>query len=251
VILCCAVATAVSRSVLGKQPTYHIPLYQLGRPAVLVVALLFGAALGPVAAFVLKGLRWFAALQDRSARLAPFMPFVVLSTLGVASAWLPHLLGNGYGAADAALHGDLAIPLLVTLPILRFGATAACQAAQVPGGLLTPMLSIGALIGGLVGAGVSHVWPGTPPGAFSLLGMGALLAGTSRDPISSVVLLSELSSDYHLILRLACACGAATLVSRPLDGARSIVWARAVRRARSQRCRGLPSRSTRRATSLR
>jgi CIC family chloride channel protein len=142
---------------------------------------------------------------------------VVLGALGVASAWLPELLGNGYEAADAALHGELATSLLVTLPILRFGGTAACKAAQVPGGLFTPVLSIGALIGGLVGAGVSHVWPGTPPGVFALLGMGALLAGTSRGPISAVMMLSELSSDYRLILPLACACGAATLVSRPLE----------------------------------
>jgi CIC family chloride channel protein len=166
---------------------------------------------------VLKGLRWFDSVEGRSARLAPFMPLLVLGTLGVASIWLPQLLGNGYAAADAALHGELALSLLVTLPVLRFGATAACTAGQIPGGLFTPVLSIGALVGGLVGAIVSHVWPGAPTGAFALLGMGALLAGTSRGPISSVVMLAELSSDYALILPLACACGAATLVSRSLE----------------------------------
>jgi CIC family chloride channel protein len=217
VIVCCAVATTFSRWALGNHPTYLIPLYQLGGPVVLAWSLAFGAALGPVAALVLKGLRWFDTVEGRSARLAPFMPLLVLGTLGVASAWLPQLLGNGYDAANAALHGELALTLLVTLPVLRFGATAACTAAQIPGGLFTPVLSIGALLGGLVGAGVSRVWPGTPPGAFALLGMGALLAGTSRGPISSVVLLVEMSSDYQLILPLTCACGAATLVSRSLE----------------------------------
>ena len=173
--------------------------------------------LGVISALVLKGLRWFTTVEQWNARLAPFMPLVALGSLGLASAFVPQLLGNGYDVANAALHHELGISLLLTLPLLRFVATATCRAAQVPGGLFTPVLSIGALIGGLVGEGVSHVWPGTPPGAFALLGMGALLAGTSRGPISSVVLISELSYDYHLILPLVCACGAATAVSRRLE----------------------------------
>jgi CIC family chloride channel protein len=216
-IVCCAVATTVSRWLLGDQPTYHVPAYQLGGPAVLVSALVFGTVLGVISALVLKGLRWCSTVEGRSARLAPFAPLLVLGALGVASAWLPQLLGNGYDVANAALHGELGVSLLVTLPMLRFIATATCRGAQVPGGLFTPVLSIGALIGGLVGAGVAHVWPGVSPGAFALLGMGALLAGASHGPISSVVMLFELSSDYRLILPLACACGAATLVSRRLE----------------------------------
>jgi CIC family chloride channel protein len=216
-IVCCAVATGVSRWLLGNQPSYHIPAYQLGGPTVVVLSLLFGAALGGISALLLKGLRWFVTVEEWNARLSPFMPLVALGSLGIASVWLPELLGNGYGVADAALHRELGISLLVTLPILRFVATATCQAARVPGGLFTPMLSIGALIGGLAGEGVSLLWPGTPAGAFALLGMGALFAGTSRGPISSVVMISELSSDYQLLLPLACACGAATLVSRRLE----------------------------------
>jgi chloride channel protein, CIC family len=216
-IVCCAVATSVSRWLWRNEPSYQIPSYGLGGPAVLARSLLFGAVLGVISALVLKGLRWFATVEQWNARLAPLMPLFALGALGVASAFVPQLLGNGYDVANAALHHQLGISLLLTLPLLRFVATATCRAAQVPGGLFTPVLSIGALIGGLVGEGAAHVWPGTTPGAFALLGMGALLAGTSRGPISSVVLISELSYDYHLILPLVCACGAATFVSRRLE----------------------------------
>jgi CIC family chloride channel protein len=217
IIVCCAVATSVSRWLLGNQPTYHVPAYHLGGPALLTGSLLFGAVLGAISALVLKGLRWFTTVEEWNARLAPFMPLVALGLLGIASAWLPQLLGNGYEVANAALHHELGISLLATLPILRFVATATCQAARVPGGLFTPVLSIGALVGGLVGEGVSHVWPGTSPGAFALLGMGALLAGTSRGPFSSAVIVFELSADYQLILPLVFTCGAATLMSRRLE----------------------------------
>jgi CIC family chloride channel protein len=216
-IVCCAVATHVARWLSGNEPTYHIPAYELGGPVVLAQSLLFGAVLGAISALVLRGLRWFTTVEQWNQRLAPFMPLIALGTLGVAAAWLPQLLGNGYEVANAALHHQLDVPLLVTLPLLRFVATATCRAARVPGGLFTPMLSIGALIGGLVGEGVSRVWPGTSPGAFAVLGMAALLAGGSRGPVSSVVLVYELSYDYRLILPLVFASGTAAMVSRMLE----------------------------------
>jgi CIC family chloride channel protein len=216
-LLCCAAATNVARLLLGNAPSYHIPAYALGGPVVLVRSLVFGAALGVISALVLKVLRWFTTVEQWNARLAPFMPLIALGTLGIAAAWLPELLGNGYDVADAALHHQLDLSLLVTLPLLRFVATATSRAAKVPGGLFTPMLSIGALIGGLVGDVVCRVWPGTPRGAFALLGMAALQAGTSHGPISSVVLIAELSLDYQLILPLVFACGTAALVSGRLE----------------------------------
>jgi CIC family chloride channel protein len=216
-IVCCASATTVSRWLSGNMTTYHVPPFHLGGPIVLAQSLLFGATLGAISALLLKGLRWFETVEEWNARLAPFMPLFALGALGVASAWLPQLLGNGYDVADAALHHRLAVSLLVTLPILRFLATATCRAARVPGGLFTPMLSIGALIGGLIGEGICRVWPATSAGAFAVLGMGGLLAGTSRGPIASVVLVYELSYDYQLILPLVFTCGAAALVSRGLE----------------------------------
>jgi CIC family chloride channel protein len=216
-IVCCATATNVSRALGRNAPSYIIPQYTLAGPMTLVRAILFGLVFGVISATVLKGLRWFSTVEQRDPRLLPIMPLLALGALGVASMWLPQLLGNGYDVANAALHHELTITLLCTLPILRFLATATGRAAKVPGGLFTPVLSIGALVGGLVGEGGSRIWPGTPPGADALLGMGALLAGTTQAPISSVVLVSELSADYAIVLPLVCACGAATAVCRQIE----------------------------------
>jgi len=217
-IVSCAVATNTSRWLMAGAASYHVPQYHLGGVDLLGQSLVLGLAIGALSALVIKGLRWFATVEQWNARLAPFMPLIVLGALGVAAAWLPQLLGNGYDVADAALNHELGLSLLVALPVLRFVATASGRAAGVPGGLLTPMLSIGALIGGLVGEGVSRLWPNaTSPGAFALLGMGALFAGTSRAPIASVVIASELGANYLLILPLVFACGAAALVSHGLE----------------------------------
>jgi CIC family chloride channel protein len=216
-IVCCAIATNVARSWSGNEPAYLIPAYTLEGPMALVRSIAFGAVFGVISALVVKGLRWFATAEQRSSRLAPFMPLVTLGALGIASIWLPQLLGNGYDVANAALHRQLPILLLATLPILRFLATATGRAASVPGGLFTPVLSIGALVGGLVGEALGRVWPGAVPGADALLGMGALYAGTSQAPISAVILIAEMSADYQIVLPLVCACGAATVVSRQLE----------------------------------
>ena len=217
-IVSCAVATNTSRWLMAGAASYHVPQYHLGGVDLLGQSIVLGLAIGALSAVVIKGLRWFATVEQWNARLAPFMPLIVLGALGVAAAWLPQLLGNGYDVADAALNHELGPSLLVALPVLRFVATASSRAARVPGGLLTPMLSIGALLGGLVGEVVCRLWPNaTSPGAFALLGMGALFAGTSHAPIASVVIVSELGANYLLILPLVFACGAAALVSHGLE----------------------------------
>jgi CIC family chloride channel protein len=216
-IVCCALATNVARALGRDQPAYLIPAVTLAGPMTLVRALAFGIVFGVLAALLLKGLRWFSTVEERDPRLTPFMPLLALGTLGIASIWLPQLLGNGYDVANEALHRRIPLSLLFALPLLRFLATATGRAAKVPGGLFTPMLSIGALVGGLVGELAHRVWPAAAPEVDALLGMGAVLAGTTQAPISSVVLISELSGNYAIVLPLVCACGAATVVSRLLE----------------------------------
>jgi CIC family chloride channel protein len=216
-LVCCAMAANVCRLFGHHEPAFVIPAFTLAGPLTLLRALAFGLVLGLLAALLVKGLRWFATVEQRNLRLAPFMPFLALGTLGLASIWLPQLLGNGYDVANAALHHQLPIALLATLPLLRFIATATGRAASVPGGLFTPVLSIGAIVGGLLGEAAIRIWPSTAPGADALLGMGALLAGATQAPISAVVLIGELSANYQMVLPLACACGTATVVSRQLE----------------------------------
>src|SRR5262249_9200523 len=111
-IVFCATATTVSRLLWRNEPAYHIPSFTLVGPIPLFRALLFGVLLGVISALVLKGLRWFATVEQQSSRLAPFMPLLTLGTLGIAAIWLPELLGNGYDVANAALHHELSITFL-------------------------------------------------------------------------------------------------------------------------------------------
>jgi CIC family chloride channel protein len=149
-----------------------------------------------------------------------------LGLLGAVSIVFPQLLGNGKDISQLALTNQVAPGLLLVLLVLRPAATMLCVRCGAPGGLFTPSLTVGALLGAVLGQAWSWVWPGVPPGLFALLGAAAVLAATTQGPISTVVLMMELTGhDRSFILPLLLACASATLVARSIEP-RSIYDAR-------------------------
>ncbi len=116
--------------------------------------------------------------------------------------------------------------LLLTLFVLKPAAIVLCTRSGAPGGLFTPSLTVGAMLGGTLGYAWSWFWPGVPPGLFAIIGAGAVLAATTQGPISTVVLMMELTGHYRsFILPLLLAVGLATLIARTIEP-RSIYDAR-------------------------
>ncbi len=145
-------------------------------------------------------------------------PVIGLGLLGAVSLRFPQLLGNGRDVSQLAFAGQVAPLMLLALFVMKPLATALCIRVGAPGGLFTPSLTVGAMLGGALGAAWSLIWPGVPPGLFALLGAGAVLAATTQGPISSVVLLMELTGrDRSFILPLLLVAGTATLVSRTIE----------------------------------
>jgi chloride channel protein, CIC family len=90
--------------------------------------------------------------------------------LGVVSIWFPQLLGNGRDISQLAFTNQVAPALLLILLVLKPAATVLCIRSGAPGGLFTPSLTVGALLGALLGHAWSWFWPGVPPGLFAVLG---------------------------------------------------------------------------------
>jgi CIC family chloride channel protein len=144
----------------------------------------------------------------------------------VVSIAFPQLLGNGKDITQLAFANQVAPTLLLVLVVLKPLATTLCLGSGVPGGLFTPSLTLGALLGAVLGLAWSWAWPGVPPGLFAVVGAAAVLAATTHGPISSIVLVMELTArDRSFILPLLMAVVTATLVARTLDS-RSIYDAR-------------------------
>jgi H+/Cl- antiporter ClcA len=151
---------------------------------------------------------------------------LTLGLLGAVSIPFPQVLGNGKDLAQLTFSGQVAPRLLLMLLLLKPAATLLCLGSGAPGGLFTPTLTLGALLGGVLGDVWSSCWPSVSPGVFAVLGAAAMLAATTQGPISTVVLMMELTGrDRSFIIPLLLSVATATLVARTIEP-RSIYDAR-------------------------
>ena len=209
---------------MPNEPTYVIPSYSLSASVIC-----WSVVAGPIIGVFSVGFVRVIAWADRNkptgtARL--LAPLGALGVIGALSIPFPQILGNGKEIAALAFTGQVAVPLLLALVVVRPFATVLCLGSGVPGGLFTPSLATGALLGGVLGSAWSLMWPGVPPGLFAIIGAAAVLAATTHGPVSSIVLVMELTGrDRSFILPMLLAVVTATVVARTLD-ARSIYDAR-------------------------
>ena len=228
------IATLIARSLVGNAPLYAAPEYALtsGWEMLLYVGLGIVGAVASVLfmAGVSLGSRLFALLGRSRLLPRPFQPVVGMALLGVLGLFVPLALGRGYGIINLALAGELklsprlALPqqltifLLLGLALAKLVATALTRGSGGSGGLFTPSLAFGALVGGAYGYWMHSLWPhiASPYGAYAAVGMAAVMAGTSHAPISAILILFEFTGNYDLILPVMLASILSSLVSRRL-----------------------------------
>ena len=205
VVLSSATAWMVLHLVLGDDPLFHVPGYQLLHPAEFAVYAALGVVggLGSVG-FVklLLGLRRFFALLPSST--VWIQPVVGGLAIGIMGFFAPEVLGVGYDYVDRVLNGDLVLKTVAVLAVLKIFGTAICYSSGNAGGIFGPSLFIGAMIGGSVGSIAHTFFPSytAAPGAYALVGMGTAFAGIVRTPLTSVIMIFEVTRDYNIIVPL-------------------------------------------------
>jgi H+/Cl- antiporter ClcA len=223
-LLSSATATAVAWIVLPDAPTYVIPAYGSSGSAV-VWALVAGPIAGLYSVMYVRFITWAERHKPENWRRI-VVPMAGLGLLGLVSVRFPQILGNGKDVSQLAFESQVPMLLLLTLVVLKPVATLVCVRCGAPGGLFTPSLTAGAMLGGVLGYAWSWLWPGVPVGLCAVLGAGAVLAATTQGPISTVVLMMELTGrDRSFVLPLILAACTATLVARSIEP-RSIYDAR-------------------------
>jgi chloride channel protein, CIC family len=216
VFACCLIATAVAWPLLPSVAIYVIPAYKLS-PRELIWAAISGPILGLGAVLYMRAIVWAHKRRPKGWLVLP-VSLLVCALLGALSIYYPQLLGNGRNIVQQAFDDQVTLSLLCALLVLKPLATAACVGTGAPGGLFTPTMTCGALLGGLLGRIWSLFWPGLDPGSTALIGACAVLAASTQGPISAVVLLLELT--HHIdtqVVPLLLAVTGAILVSRRLD----------------------------------
>jgi chloride channel protein, CIC family len=215
-------SVVVERSILGNQPLFHVPPYQLVHPAELVAYAALGIVGGLISVVfckaLLRGRRLFRRLPPSTALWQPAIGGLLI---GAIIAAVPQVMGVGYEYVDQALNGGLLLKAMILLCFLKLLATVVSYASGNAGGIFAPSLYIGAMAGGAVGMIVRQVapFPTASPGAYALVGMGALFAGIIRAPMTSVFMIFEITQDYQILVPLMVANMLSFTISRRLQPA--------------------------------
>jgi CIC family chloride channel protein len=208
VVLASATSWAVLRLLLGNNPLFQVPQYTLVHPLELAIYALLGIAGGFLSvAFtrLLLGMRKF--FLHLPARTRWWHPVVGGVTVGLMGWFVPQVLGVGYTYVGSALNGTMALKLMLLLVVLKLFGVTVSYASGNAGGIFGPSLFLGAMLGGAIGTVAHGLLPGytATPGAYALVGMGALFAGIVRAPMTSVLMIFEMTRDYAVIVPLMIA----------------------------------------------
>ncbi len=206
-----------ARAILGNEPLFHVPTYQLVHPAELLAYAALVVAGGLLSLLFCKGLlaarSLFLRMPRRTRALQPAIGGLII---GLVLLVVPQVMGVGYEYVDQALNGSLVLQTLLVLCIVKLAATIVSYASGNAGGIFAPSLYIGAMAGGAVGLIVNEFapFPTGNPGAYALVGMGALFAGIIRAPMTSVLMIFELTQDYQIFVPLMVANLLSFMISR-------------------------------------
>jgi CIC family chloride channel protein len=208
VVLASATSWLVLRLLLGNHPLFQVPQYQLVNPLEFGVYAVLGVAGGLVSVTFTKLL---LDMRQRFLRFPQktvwFQPVAGGLVVGLMGWFVPQVLGVGYGYVGDVLNGRMALNLMVLLVVLKLLAVTTSYASGNAGGIFGPALFLGAMLGGAVGTVAHHLLPAqtATPGAYALVGMGAVFAGIVRAPMTSVVMIFEMTQDYAIIVPLMIA----------------------------------------------
>lgn len=206
------IAAMVSRSFFGIRPWYVVPPFEFTSLMQLPWFVPLGLACGVCGAVFLKMIRQVTARMDR----IPWPKYAKMAAAGLVVGLLaiefPGVCGNGYVSTNRILKADFsqqfALILLAGLFLAKLLATVVTVSSGTVGGVFTPTLFLGAGLGGLFGGVLHHfhLALGLPTSAFSLVGMGSVLAATTRSPFLAMIMVFEISLDYSLMPPLMLGC---------------------------------------------
>jgi CIC family chloride channel protein len=208
VVLASATSWMVLRLILGNSPLFKVPQYELVNSAEFGIYALLGMACGLVSVafsqLLLRMRAWFLTLPPKSAWIHPVAGGVLVGVIG----WfVPQVLGVGYGFVGDALNGNMPLKLMALLVLLKLLTVTTSYGSGNAGGIFGPALFLGAMLGGSIGNIAHRLLPATSAaaGAYALVGMGAMFAGIVRAPMTSVLMIFEMTQDYAVIVPLMIA----------------------------------------------
>jgi CIC family chloride channel protein len=216
-VIASVAAVIVERSILGNDPLFRVPAYHLLHPGELLAYAVLGIIGGVASVAFCKGvLSLRLAFRRLPVWTTTWQPAIGGLAIGLLLLVVPQVAGVGYQYVDQALAGGLLLKTMAVFFVAKLAATIISYASGNAGGIFGPSLYFGAMLGGGVGVVMSRIapFPVGEPGAYALVGMGALFAGIIRAPMTSVFMIFEITQDYQIIVPLMVANLLSLAISR-------------------------------------
>jgi len=218
---------------LGYGPVFDVPHVPLVHNTELVFFVILGVLLGHLAPPFLALIDWAKSRFVRLQLPAYWQLGLGGVIVGAISIFVPQVWGNGYSVVGDILQGNLIGLWLLAILAAKVLATAATVGSGAVGGIFTPTLFIGSAVGALVGQLLHMALPGivSLPPAYALIGMGAFLAATTHAPLTSILIIFEMTADYEIVLPLMLACVTAHYTAKVYRRGESVYHASLARAA--------------------
>ena len=226
IVIASVTGTVISRMWFGDFPAFSIP----GQPIASFLEFPAFAILGVVSAGVAIAFIAATGLAATAVHRVPVPPWLRPAIggllVGLIAIAFPHVLGVGYEATDAALREQFGLWMLLTLLALKIAATSISLGSGFGGGVFSPSLFLGAMVGGAFGIVATDVFPdlSSGPGAYTIVGMGAVAGAVLGAPISTLLMVFELTGNYALTIGVMIATVIASLLTKQVYGFSFFTW---------------------------
>ena len=220
IVVSSVTATAISNYFIDPNPIFQIPVYAIQTPWEFPLFLLMGMLGGVVSVIFIRSLYKIEDFFEERVKLPNyFKPALGGLLTGMIAFWFPEVYGFNDFATHNALISEPGMLILLVLIIAKILATSFTLGSGGTGGLFTPSLFIGAMFGALFGEFSKTLFPGliAPVGAYALVGMGVIVAGTIHAPLSALLIIFEVTRDYNIILPLMLGTVSSTLIARWIE----------------------------------
>ena len=220
IVISSVIATVVSHQFEGNFPAFAVPAYHLVSPYEIGFYFVLGILCGLISYLFIKVLYFFEDLWDHKISMPEILKaFAGGAIIGVIALAYPQVMGVGYESISAALHSNMIWYLALILIFLKILATSITLGSGGSGGIFAPSLFMGAMVGAFFGHFIHLNFPGITAehGAYALVAMGGLVAGTTRAPITAIIIVFEMTKDYNIILPLMVVCTLSMILSSKLS----------------------------------
>ncbi|MCG6919372.1 MAG: chloride channel protein, partial [Deltaproteobacteria bacterium] len=220
IIISSVIASVFARIFWGEFPTFEVSSFQLISHWELVAYLLLGVLAGLVAIVFVRLIYTTDSIFSRLRIPEWTKPTIGGLFLGLIGLKVPYVMGVGYETVNLALTSSLLLEAAIVILAAKILATSLCLGSGMSGGIFAPSLVLGATLGTIVGLIIAQIFPELTliPSDYALVGMGAVVAGTTLAPITAILTVFELTYTYQIILPLMVACIASATVVRVLFG---------------------------------